>query len=322
MANKKISELNSATLPLDNTELVPIVQGGETKKVALSDLKSDKQDVLTPENLGTFIYDELSIKVTPSADDEILTYDSITGEAVTIKYSDFPKFDIFDLQKYSIYAWRPLPNGWYGFSTPTVVGTADNQSPLFTGNDFIKAVRRRYVSASTAGSSVEFYEQSFRQTSIGDGFFFSIKFGNEDAVAVADARVFAGFAGLSVIGNINPSTQANIIGVGADSGDTNLSFMHNDSTGTAVKVSLGASFPANTIATDLYCLQIYNVRGQNSIWYRVLNVTSNVVTTWTQITTELPASNQILLPKCWRNNGTTALAVRLSLVDMTIYKNI
>jgi hypothetical protein len=47
MANKKISELNSATLPLDNTELVPIVQGGETKKVSVSDLKSDKLDKVT-----------------------------------------------------------------------------------------------------------------------------------------------------------------------------------------------------------------------------------------------------------------------------------
>jgi hypothetical protein len=47
MADKKISELNSATLPLDNTELVPIVQGGQTKKVAVSDLKSDKLDKVT-----------------------------------------------------------------------------------------------------------------------------------------------------------------------------------------------------------------------------------------------------------------------------------
>jgi hypothetical protein len=47
MANKKISELNNATLPLDNTELVPIVQGGETKKVSVSDLKSDKLDKST-----------------------------------------------------------------------------------------------------------------------------------------------------------------------------------------------------------------------------------------------------------------------------------
>ena len=38
MANKKISELTSATLPLAGTEELVIVQGGETKKVAASDL--------------------------------------------------------------------------------------------------------------------------------------------------------------------------------------------------------------------------------------------------------------------------------------------
>ena len=38
MENKKISELTSATLPLAGTEEVAIVQGGETKKVAASDL--------------------------------------------------------------------------------------------------------------------------------------------------------------------------------------------------------------------------------------------------------------------------------------------
>ncbi len=37
MADKKISELNNATTPLAGTELVPIVQSGETKKVAVSE---------------------------------------------------------------------------------------------------------------------------------------------------------------------------------------------------------------------------------------------------------------------------------------------
>ena len=50
MANKKITELNSVTLPLDGTEVIPIVQYGETKKV----LFSKKQDALdfTPENVA------------------------------------------------------------------------------------------------------------------------------------------------------------------------------------------------------------------------------------------------------------------------------
>lgn len=41
MTNKKISELNSATAIL-GTELIPVVQGGETKKVAVKDLRPYK----------------------------------------------------------------------------------------------------------------------------------------------------------------------------------------------------------------------------------------------------------------------------------------
>lgn len=227
-----------------------------------------------------------------------------------------------DLQRYSLYAWRPTPNGWYGFSTPVTVGTADNQSPSFTGNDFIKAVRQRRLSGATAGSSAVFLEGSFRQTSVGDGFFFSMKFGNEDVAPVADARLFAGLTGLGTIGNVNPSTLLRMIGVGANSGDTNLQFMHNDSVGTAVKVDLGSNFPANSIATDLYCFQMYNVPGVHSVWYRLINISTKVETAWTEVTTELPGTNFPLIPHCWRNNGTTALAVRLSLVDLTLYKRI
>lgn len=38
MADLKISQLSGATLPLDGTEVLPIVQGGATKKVASDDL--------------------------------------------------------------------------------------------------------------------------------------------------------------------------------------------------------------------------------------------------------------------------------------------
>lgn len=38
MANKKISELNTVTLPLSGDEEIAIVQGGETKKIAISEV--------------------------------------------------------------------------------------------------------------------------------------------------------------------------------------------------------------------------------------------------------------------------------------------
>ena len=42
MANKKISELNSVSLPLVGTEEIPIVQSGETKKIAVDNLRPYK----------------------------------------------------------------------------------------------------------------------------------------------------------------------------------------------------------------------------------------------------------------------------------------
>lgn len=40
MADKKITELNNATLPLAGTELIPIVQGGETKSVQANQIET------------------------------------------------------------------------------------------------------------------------------------------------------------------------------------------------------------------------------------------------------------------------------------------
>jgi hypothetical protein len=58
MADKKITELNNATLPLDGTEQIPIVQNGETKKVVsyvfLSNFNSDS---LTQSINGTYNID-------------------------------------------------------------------------------------------------------------------------------------------------------------------------------------------------------------------------------------------------------------------------
>jgi hypothetical protein len=46
MADVKISALNSASTPLAGTETIPIVQSGETKKVAVSDILPTKTYVL------------------------------------------------------------------------------------------------------------------------------------------------------------------------------------------------------------------------------------------------------------------------------------
>lgn len=49
----------------------------------------DVYDQFNAVNLGTYFYDNLAIKSTPSPDDEIVMLDSVTGEAVTATFSSF-----------------------------------------------------------------------------------------------------------------------------------------------------------------------------------------------------------------------------------------
>lgn len=56
MADSKISQLTSATTPLSGTEVVPIVQNGVTKKVAVSEI------------IGTPIVVVTAMPETPEAD--------------------------------------------------------------------------------------------------------------------------------------------------------------------------------------------------------------------------------------------------------------
>lgn len=53
MANKKISELTAATTPLVGTELVEIVQGGENRKVAASNIGGTSVSDQATANTGT-----------------------------------------------------------------------------------------------------------------------------------------------------------------------------------------------------------------------------------------------------------------------------
>ena len=58
MPDKKISELNGVSLPLTGTEEIPIVQGGETKKVLSSEfLGTEDNNSLTQSIIGTFNID-------------------------------------------------------------------------------------------------------------------------------------------------------------------------------------------------------------------------------------------------------------------------
>jgi hypothetical protein len=235
---------------------------------------------------------------------------------------DTPFQPFIGFNKISI--WTALGNGTtvsninFGV-TNTGTPTARN---VATTNLFTTMRRLAFVSAATAGSSAGTRHnalQFWRGNAAGlGGFFYTARFGISDAAAVANARMFVGLYGsAAVIGNVNPSTLTNIIGVGTDSAQTTLRIMYNDAAGAASTIDLGANFPANTLSTDMYELVLYTPPNGSSISYRVtrLNTGDKVEGT---LATDIPANTQLLSPQVWRNNGTTLAAVAIDLVSQYI----
>lgn len=196
-------------------------------------------------------------------------------------------------------------------------GTVTARS-VAAGTFFAAAIRVGYVSTATAGSTAAARSdkgQYYRGNGAGlGGFRVVIRFGCSDAATVADARSFAGLVSTtSALGNVNPSSNTNIIGVGTDSTDTTLSIIHNDGAGTATKVALGANFPDHTLSVDMYELALFAAPNASEVGWQVTRLNTGDVATGT-ITTDLPSSTTLLAPQVWRNNGTTALAVGIDLV--------
>lgn len=191
-------------------------------------------------------------------------------------------------------------------------GTAGAVTPTFADlpNSLVKT---HVTSAATAGSNASLRYGALylaRGAAAGAGGF-RVRFlwHPNDAATVADARCFVGLIGQTgAIGNVNPSTLTNIIGVGADNGETNLSLMHNDGSGTAAKTSLGASFPQSD-TSKVYELILEAEPNASKVHYQVRELGSGAIARGS-ITTELPAGDQGLTHHFFRNNGATAAAVR------------
>lgn len=203
----------------------------------------------------------------------------------------------------------------------TAAGTATTRA-VATTNKFTWFRRIGYASAATANSSCGIRTAAI-QYGLGNvpemgGFHFITRCGISDAAAVANARMFVGLTSTTAaIGNVNPSTLVNIIGFGADTGDTTLQVMHNTSVGVATKIDLGASFPANTRSTDMYEFSLYCQPNGSTVNYQVINLTTGNIANGV-ISTNLPLNTQLLAMQLWRHNGGTASAVALDIVSMYI----
>jgi hypothetical protein len=206
----------------------------------------------------------------------------------------------------------------FGNVSPTPNGTATTRLAATT-NLFTWMRRVGYVSQTTNNSSSGVRHAQL-QYGLGNGagrggFHFVARFGISDATLVAGARLFVGMtSSIAVLGNADPSTLTNIIGVGLDAADTTLQIIHNDGAGAATKINLGASFPEST-NTDFYELSLYCPPNGIEVDYQVVNLSTGASTTGS-IISNLPLNTQLLAWQIWRHNATTGLAVGIDIASV------
>jgi hypothetical protein len=211
--------------------------------------------------------------------------------------------------------WAPV-TGTTTNSFGTNVATAGTATTAaFAVNSRRGRVRKiSYLITTPSTTAVAHWRDSQNQSSVGGqnswegGFRYTIYAGPATGHSNSARRFFCGMWGTGAPTDLDPSAQTDIIGIGYASGDTNVQFIHNDSSGTATKVDLGTDFPKPSVDnTSMYRLEMFSPPGTTSIvGYRVTNLESGIVVSGS-VTTDLPGNGNVdMKPVIWASAGGTS----------------
>jgi hypothetical protein len=202
-----------------------------------------------------------------------------------------------------------------GFINPVQTGATGSNLFAVFGNYLTNPSgtwnRRIVQSSTTAGNSAELYWTNLL-SAVGLGFYFSFKVQFNNSLL---SRFFVGVTNNVVsFGNINPSTELNIVGFGIDSNDTNLHIINNNNTGLASKIDLGSDFIIEN--SNAYICELFNLKNSNSVFFKVKNL-KNDKEVINEINTKLPNINTGLSPRLYCNNGVNNIASSLIFSNLT-----
>jgi hypothetical protein len=244
--------------------------------------------------------------------------------------SFIPPIDETEIRRGLIALSGSTTTGTFGALTPVLTGSS--VAVTFGGTTKYPKFRLLTTTGSTNSTVGAAFGSSGIVNSVSWGFRFvgSYIFSDQSAGGtewfVPNARQFCGLASVGTIltiSSVNPVVNfTNIIGIGSDPADVNLQLFHNDGSGIATKIDLGANFPANksgAVANGVaYTLELYNSYGSNSVDYRVTKNSDGTNTTGT-ISTDLPLSTTPLAPQIVRTSGSTSQNVSIDVLQLTAY---
>jgi len=197
--------------------------------------------------------------------------------------------------------------------TNSAEGTATAPTPTTT-DILTRQGRVNYASVATASAICGWRDGGSSKWYNAVGYHLSYIFGFTDPATVANSRSFIGAHssnGAALITTVNPSTLANLVGFGHDSGDTALQFMHNDGSGNATKVAL-TGFDPNAV-NEVYHAEIYVAPNVAEVHYRIEKLSNGDVAQG-MVSSDIPAMGTGLFSRMVRGNGDTALAVGIALI--------
>jgi hypothetical protein len=208
-------------------------------------------------------------------------------------------------------------------ATGTLQGTATAVAVSTTSMQ-TKKTRLKIGVSTPAANGVCGYRSTSAFNIIDMGWRFCVGFGVSDTALNTGARQFYGMTSattlLGISSTVNVDSLTNIVGIGSDALDTNLQIFHNDGTGTATKIDLGANFLANrtgSAATDFFVFELYNPFNSMTVYYKVTSLENNV-TVEGSITTNLPNDTTLITMQAVRTSGATSNACSFDISQLTL----
>lgn len=193
----------------------------------------------------------------------------------------------------------------------TAVGTA--ATPTLATTNLSSSMRRwRMTSAATAGAAAE--ERSagwvcWRGNADGLGGFTYVNRLSMVTLQPTGMGFFGLIGSVAALSTtLTLSAVVNALGIGFERGThANWQIVHNDGAGAPTLIDLGAGFPVAS-TTNVLTLYIAAAPNDSTVGIRVVEEVSGAVVEAT-ITTDMPAATQLLSPRNYLNNGSTAAVV-------------
>jgi hypothetical protein len=133
-------------------------------------------------------------------------------------------------------------------------------------------------------------------------------------------RVFQGYqtSNSAIANNVDISTLTNMFGIGKDTGDTNLQWMHNDGSGTATKVDTGIAVNTNNV----YTIELFVPSDSTAMYgalYEMTKTTNALISTITA-STNIPALGTRLFFQQFISTAAGTASISLAIIS-TVEEN-